>query len=1059
MKIATGTELVDTLRRCGLLEQAQLAEADGLQRRLSDPRSLARELIQRGWLTPYQINQLFQDRAGELILGSYVILERIGEGGMGQVYKARHRKMGRLVALKVIRKDRLTNPDAVRRFDREIRAAAQLSHPNIVTAYDADQVGDTHFYAMEYVEGTDLAKLVKQVGPLPLEQASAYVRQVALGLQHAHEHGMVHRDIKPSNLLLVPREGMVKILDMGLALLPQSNVDDTTPLTDAGAVMGTPDYASPEQARRAHGVDIRADLYSLGCTFYFLLTGRAPFPGGTLSEKLVKHQLDDPEPVEQVRPEVPAGVGAVIRRLMAKPPEDRYQTPGELAAALERGLRTGEWPGTGGAAVTGRFSVPHTALKMSGRMAPVARATSQGARRLGAMLTRAWQSGPVVWARAEIRRRVWEPILRGRWWGLKGAATAGAVVMTFILLWLIWPDFRPPLDRLSASQIPSKDRYDWQPKELVGVLGEHAWRHWGSVRAVGVSPDGKIIATGGEDNAVRLWEASTGREIAAFREHIGKVQAMAFSPDGKTLAAAGDQDVIIRLWDVGQRKIRATLQGHKGPVVSISFAPDGATLASCAQDNTFKFWDATTGQERSSHNRGMNVAFYSVAYAMDGKILAVATGNAGCHLWDVAEGSWRGVIPNCSPQFIAVAPDGKTAAMIQNGARIHLCDLASGQPLGDFPGGGTVDYRSAAFTSDGKMLAVAAADNSVKLMDVSSRREQASLQGHGGPVNAVAALSADTLVSGGDDAAVRFWDLRAVKEQKPLTPSYGLGPFSPDGSLLALRKGNDLVLWDVARRREVETFRGHAAPIRDVVWSSDGKLLATMSSDSLVKIWDRRGKERVSIAPQHTQYMTGISLSADGSMLATTGSREEPVKLWETATGRPKGAVSAGDKVHLSRAVFMPNRHGLVAASTAGGLFIWDDLSSQKPRSLDASRIPGISVMVFSADGRRLAVGDGRGGITLFDVDSGKQLPWPGNAQTYNPLASLAYAADGSMIASCATDNYVSFWDVQTGTKRNEIRYPGPVRDLRFAPDGRHLATGNSNGTIYILRLAPLHGN
>ena len=182
------------------------------------PRALAGELIRRGWLTPYQVNQLLQGRGRDLLLGSYVLLERLGEGGMGQVFKARNWKLGRVVALKLIRKERLDNPDAVRRFQREIRAAAQLDHPNIVRAFDADEVDGTHLLVMEYVEGTDLAKLVKKDGPLPVDKACDYCRQAALGLQHAYERGLVHRDIKPHNLLLTPG-GVVKILDMGLARL------------------------------------------------------------------------------------------------------------------------------------------------------------------------------------------------------------------------------------------------------------------------------------------------------------------------------------------------------------------------------------------------------------------------------------------------------------------------------------------------------------------------------------------------------------------------------------------------------------------------------------------------------------------------------------------------------------------------------------------------------------------------------------------------------------------------------------------------------------------------
>lgn len=343
MTAASTANLVDALRQFHLLEAAQLDEVSrDLQARCPESRALARELVQRGWLTPYQVNQLFQDRARDLLLGSYVLLERLGEGGMGAVFKARNWKLGKIVALKVILKERLANPDAVRRFHHEIRAAAQLNHPNIVLAYDADQVADTHFFAMEYVKGTDLSQLVKQSGPLPVAQACDFIRQAALGLQHAHERGLIHRDIKPSNLLVTSGvSAVVKVLDLGLARLQGASTAETSgSLTESGAVMGTPDYIAPEQARDSHDVDIRADLYSLGCTFYFLLTGQAPFPTGTLTAKLLAHQMDEAKPVELLRPGVPAEVSAVVRKLMAKKPADRYQTPGALAAALE-GLARG----------------------------------------------------------------------------------------------------------------------------------------------------------------------------------------------------------------------------------------------------------------------------------------------------------------------------------------------------------------------------------------------------------------------------------------------------------------------------------------------------------------------------------------------------------------------------------------------------------------------------------------------------------------------------------------------------------------------------------------------
>jgi serine/threonine-protein kinase len=334
MAIETAADLVEALRQTRILGPAQLAEAAALAPR-REPRALARELIERGWLTPYQVNQLFQGRGPALAVGSYVLLERLGEGGMGQVFKARHRGLERVVALKLIRKERLAHPDAVRRFLREIRAVAQLNHPNVVLAFDADEVDGVHYLAMEYVEATDLAKLVKRSKPLPVALACDYARQVALGLQHAFEHGLVHRDVKPSNLLLA-RGSVVKVVDLGLARLHHGGPDGEGSVTVTGqpGVMGTPDFIAPDQARDFHAADTRSDLYSLGCSLYFLLTGQVPFPEGTLTEKLLRHQLDDPRPVEEVRPEVPAEVAAVVRRLMAKQPRDRPQTPAEAAAAL-----------------------------------------------------------------------------------------------------------------------------------------------------------------------------------------------------------------------------------------------------------------------------------------------------------------------------------------------------------------------------------------------------------------------------------------------------------------------------------------------------------------------------------------------------------------------------------------------------------------------------------------------------------------------------------------------------------------------------------------------------
>jgi uncharacterized protein (TIGR03067 family) len=301
----------------------------------------------------------------------YRIVGRIGQGGMGSVYRAEHRLMDRTVAVKLINPHLVRHPQAVERFRREVRAAARLSHPNIVAAYDAEQAGDAHFLVMEFVEGTDLDSVVKSRGPLPVAEACECIRQAAIGLQHAHDKGMVHRDIKPHNLMRAA-DGQVRILDFGLAgfatAIEQDGDDSTAPtrkgsgssmadgditaggnasdsipthlthaaahLTRMGSVMGTPDYIAPEQAIDAHAADIRADIYSLGCTLFYLLTGRPPFHEGNVVDKLKAHASVTPPSVNKLRKDVPAPVAEIVTRMLAKKPGDRFQTPAEVVAAL-----------------------------------------------------------------------------------------------------------------------------------------------------------------------------------------------------------------------------------------------------------------------------------------------------------------------------------------------------------------------------------------------------------------------------------------------------------------------------------------------------------------------------------------------------------------------------------------------------------------------------------------------------------------------------------------------------------------------------------------------------
>ena len=342
MQIESADTLIHSLRDSGLFTAEQLL---ALVRELApvgdDPAALMRHLVHRDRITVYQLRKVVHGKAAELFFGDYVVLRKLGEGGMGKVYKARQNRLGRDVALKIVRSSLLSNPLVRRRYEREVQAASQLQHPNIVSVFDAGEVGGRYYLAMEFVDGIDLSRLVREHGILPVQEACEYARQAALGLQLAHDRGFVHRDIKPSNIIVsgerhVPQAtepAFVKILDMGL--VREIGFDEATELTRDGTVVGTPDYMAPEQAKNSSTVDHRADLYSLGCAIVFLLTGRPPFPDGSAIEKLLRHQIDPPSPLRESRSDVPEALAAIVSKLLSKKASDRYPNARDVAAALE----------------------------------------------------------------------------------------------------------------------------------------------------------------------------------------------------------------------------------------------------------------------------------------------------------------------------------------------------------------------------------------------------------------------------------------------------------------------------------------------------------------------------------------------------------------------------------------------------------------------------------------------------------------------------------------------------------------------------------------------------
>jgi serine/threonine protein kinase len=332
----TASEFVQVLEQASLIAPVHLQK---IRNQIPEPntpgfdsKSFAKALVKEGLLTPFQAKRLMAGRREGFFIGKYRLLDILGQGGMGRVYLAEQITMKRAVALKLIRFGEHENPTVLVRFAREARAAAKLCHPNITQAYDFDQAGDYHYIAMEFIEGITIQDWVHKIGVAPWAQTAYYIWQAANALDHAHQAGLVHRDIKPGNLM-IDVSGMLKLLDLGLVNIPTD--DDSLTMAQRDLILGTADYVAPEQAVDSHTADIRADLYSLGGVAYYMLTGRPPFEGKSAAQKIIAHQTKDLQPVQETTPDIPKRFADIVHKLMAKKPEDRYQTPAELVHALK----------------------------------------------------------------------------------------------------------------------------------------------------------------------------------------------------------------------------------------------------------------------------------------------------------------------------------------------------------------------------------------------------------------------------------------------------------------------------------------------------------------------------------------------------------------------------------------------------------------------------------------------------------------------------------------------------------------------------------------------------
>jgi serine/threonine protein kinase len=660
--------------------------------------------------------------AGVNRLGKYRILRRLGKGGMGVVYLAEDTLLQRPVAVKILSRVQSSTSGARLRFLREARAAATLSHPNVVAIHEIDQHRGTPFIVMELLEGGSAADLVDARGPLPWVEATRLVAGACRGLVAAHAAGLLHRDIKPANILL-DRDGTAKLADFGLVCSMEPAM---VPLTRPGQVLGTPSYMSPEQGR-GEPIDDRSDVYSLGATYYTLLTGELPYSGDGALEVLFAHctkPIPDPRDID---PTIPASYAAIVRRALAKEPADRYSSAAEMLAALEEVL------------------CPRpTRIERADSPPPPARAKAPGRRLWLAVTVALGLLGLLALAGALL-------VLRGdRTAALDPQSNRAlpdqprrAKELPLARRWPIGPGPGPTLEvggEVEAIAFAPRGRV---LAVASGDAGVHVWdwtaqkevRLWPGqgIRSLVFSPDAQTLAAGAR-GAVRLRNLREGQESALTTR--GVVLGLTFSPDGKTLAAAigsaEREGVDVLVWDFPGGKMQHMLQGPSGSSCALAFSAETGLLAVGGEDGAVALWDLPAGRRLRELHAASPVRALAFSppsrlpVRPQGRYLAIAT-DAGLQFWDVRPGRWNRAFNHPTGDRpvtgVAYSPDGRFWAFAYAGGKIRFRNNLAGKTSGMWgrdlepvvPGLGRV-----AFAPDGKTLA-AVDGRAVRLWDLSDR--------------------------------------------------------------------------------------------------------------------------------------------------------------------------------------------------------------------------------------------------------------------------------------------------------------------------------------------------
>jgi WD40 repeat protein/tRNA A-37 threonylcarbamoyl transferase component Bud32 len=1011
-------------------------------------------------------NQVAVEAAVAAALGEvpgYEVLDELGRGGMGVVYKARHKKLGRLVALKMILAGGHAGEAELARFRTEAEAIARVKHVHVVQIYEIGEHEGKPYFSLEYCPEGSLSRKIAGT-PMQPREAAELVERLARGIDAAHRQNVIHRDLKPANVLIVRDEGgrmtdekdedgsffrlhpssfIPKITDFGLA----KKLDDASQ-TQSGVIMGTPSYMAPEQAAGKAGAATPAtDIYSLGAILYELLTGRPPFRAATPLDTILQVVANEPVRPSHLQSKMPRDIETICLKCLAKEPGKRYASAASLADDLGR-FRRGEpilARPVGGleraekwvrrrpvvAALIGAIVV--VAAVGVGAFAwafgETARALKDTKDAL-AEVAKQRKTAEDNWARAEWRIYV-NGIMQAQ-----NAWNENNVAAGYEYLAACRPELR-----------------GWEHDYLFTLFNRNQRTfkgHFRAVTCVAFSGDGERIVSGSRDDTVRVWDAATGQETLVFFGHKDVLTSIAFSPDGKHIVSAS-LDKTVKVWNASTGQETLTLKGHTLPVTSASYSGDGQRILTGSADNTVKVWDAATGREALTL-QGHTDIVTSAAFSNDGQRIVSGSRDQTVKLWDPATGretfTFRG--HGGAVESVAFSSDSKKVASGGADKTVKVWDVASLETL--TLTGHTRTVQSVSFSGDGKRVVSGGADNCLKVWDAVTGQEIHTLKGHTDSVAGVSFSRDGKWLASGGDMTVRVWD--AALSQNTLTlkghaDSVTSVAFSGAGQRLVSGSVDKTAkVWDALTGQEIAAFAGHADTVTSVSFSGDGQRIASGGArDKLVKVWEAATGKEIFALKGHDAFVANVAFSGDGQRIVSGG--DDMVKVWDAAAGREIRTLT-GHANQVSCAAFTRDGRHIVSGSTDGKLKVWDAATGREELTL-AGHIGMVLCVSFSEDGQRIVSGaaDKDSALKVWDRATGQEIMTLSGHK--NAIMGVAFSPDGKRIVSGSRDKTVKVWDAATGQETITLReHTDAVTSVAFSADGKRIVSASADKTIKV---------